>query len=217
MFKQNRWMFAALIMVMGSCLYQKRNLLQLVLVSIGAIVIVAPYAPAGDAANRYTYLLTAYLCITLINFLIINFKNNRTVLTFIALICIVGITYGGKKNIKYSKGTATASNIALNVLNTIENTIPKLANNKRKIFFAGIPIKHERAWVHATYFDVALKQHLNQLGNKTQIFWDFHLGGVPNTFQSASVNDSFYLYRENQLIKVDYQTWLDSEEVRALR
>jgi len=208
----NKWIEPLCVLVIGASIYYKSHRVSILLAMLGGLIIFAPYLPSVNAVPRYTYLFTAYCCVVIPILVSALFQSW---ITLIMVLVVFGLGHNIKKTWSYSIEFKEASSLALSILQKAKATIIKLPDNKQ-IFFSGIPAKKNRGWVHATYFDLALKRHFGQLDNNSEIFWDFKVASMPEVLAQASFDDEFYLYKDNEITRVGYDLWIDSKEIRPL-
>ena len=212
----NKWMAPTLAFIFICTLYLKKYRSAMLLSLLGSVALISPFLLAGDSAPRYTYLLTGYLSSFICVICFHLFRNNMAVLMLIVVILLFGVGRGIKKNVEYTNDTKIASTMAVNILDKLADKLDPLPDNK-EIFIAGIPAKYKRSWVHATYFDVALKKQMRQESSRATIYWDFRIMGSPADFKKASADDDFYLYENGDLQRVEIEEWKSSNQVQAMK
>ena len=214
-FKANPWMlFSFVILTICSFFFKKHRMIILLVFGSG-LILLSPFTLAGGVGTRFTYLITAHCSISVCVLFYAFFKDSKTIMALVITILVLSLIRGVNKNVEYSSDAQKAGVIATTILDQLRDTLVELPQNK-EIFFAGIPIKYKRSWVHASYFDVTLKKHMRQKDNNAVIFWDYRIMGAPSDIGNATANDDFYLYTNDGLIKVEMDAWRKSPQVKEM-
>lgn len=213
--KFNRWIEPALLICVICALALKKYRVAILGFIVGGLIIIAPYMPASEAPPRFTYLFTAYCCIFLPILLFNLLEKYRLWTTFVCILLVYSCLYNASKSYEYAQGSRDASKLAEEVLVAVSKEIETLPM-KGKLYFAGIPVKYKKGWVHSTYFGNAVKRYMKQENSNATLYCDFNWVANNKLLKMAKPNDFYFVYRKNRIIRLTKEKWFKQEEVAAV-